>query len=213
MTLLESERVYHIYNRANGSEVVFADDGNYDYFLKQYRLHLEPYVITYWYCLMPNHFHLLIRVRDENEILEAMRLGGEKTFPKFQTLEKLVRERDAARFEYIGKIISRQFASFFSGYTQAFNKQQNRMGSLFMKNYKRKLVLDQLYLKKLVYYIHLNPVVANLCKSPVDWKYSSYTHIINDTSDLVERDEVFDWFDDLNNFGYFHTLSPMLSKI
>jgi REP element-mobilizing transposase RayT len=50
----------------------------------------------------------------------------------------------------------------------------DRKGSLFMKPYKRKKIEDEAYLKKLVHYIHCNPVKASLVKRPQDWKHSSY---------------------------------------
>lgn len=37
---------------------------NYRYFLQLYARHIEPVAETLAYCLLPNHFHLLIRVRE-----------------------------------------------------------------------------------------------------------------------------------------------------
>jgi REP element-mobilizing transposase RayT len=62
------ETFYHVYNHANGKENLFVNHGNYVYFLKKYSEHLYPYIETYAYCLLPNHFHLLIRVRSEEAI-------------------------------------------------------------------------------------------------------------------------------------------------
>ena len=206
--ILSPGSTYHIFNRANGSEKMFVEPENYRFFLQQYQLYVSPYVDTFCYCLMPNHFHLLIRVREEKEILTFLGAGAEeKTFPKFRTLEKL--RAGAVTTE---QLVSKAFSHFFSSYTQAFNKVYHRKGSLFIKNFKRIQVNDDLYLKKLVHYIHHNPVEANLCKQPQEWPYSSYSLILESKNTLINTHEVIEWFDNLENFKAFHQLSFTLTE-
>lgn len=64
---------YHIYNHANGFENIFQDEDNFRYFLMKYRHHISPIAETFAYCLMPNHFHLVVRMRRMEVILELMR--------------------------------------------------------------------------------------------------------------------------------------------
>jgi len=176
--------IYHVYNRANGSEQLFLSDENKRYFLEKYKQHISPIADTFCYCLMSNHFHLLIRIKDE-EYLRPI-------YPKLDSLDRL------------NLTLSKTFSNFFSGYTQAFNKQQNRMGSLFMKNFKRKLINEQSYLRSVVRYIHQNPVDANLCDSPEKWAHSSYAAIISSTESWILRQEVIGWFDGIENFEFAH---------
>ena len=61
---------YHIYNRGNNGQDIFFDTGNYNYFLKLYQQYIYPIAETYAWCLMKNHFHLLVYLRSENEILK-----------------------------------------------------------------------------------------------------------------------------------------------
>ena len=61
---LEPGRYYHIYNRGNNRENIFKEDRNYAYFLKLYAFHVGPIADTYAYCLLRNHFHLFVRVKD-----------------------------------------------------------------------------------------------------------------------------------------------------
>lgn len=63
---LESGSFYHIYNRGNNSEVIFRELENYLYFLKLLKKHINPVADIYAYCLLNNHFHCLIRIK-ENE--------------------------------------------------------------------------------------------------------------------------------------------------
>jgi putative transposase len=135
---------------------------------------------------MPNHFHFLIRIKSADELRQA--------FPKVGTLEKLP---------------GKQFSNLFSSYTQAYNKKYSRMGSLFIKNFKRIKVTDQAYLLRLVRYIHFNPIEAGIKRALEDWPYSSYNSIVtNHPKSLSE--EVISWFGDKENFLNFH--SPFLKQ-
>ncbi|MFC4232033.1 transposase [Parasediminibacterium paludis] len=127
---------YHIYNRCNNSENLFYNEENYSFFLRKYDYYLSDYLDTYAYCLLPNHFHLLVKVKR----LEIFKLS---TFLKLgKTLEDP------------SQIVSEAFRRFFMSYSKAINKQSNRTGSLFQKNFKRKLIEDKGYLLTCAKYIH-----------------------------------------------------------
>lgn len=206
--ILVPESTYHVYNRANGNEKLFLSADNYRYFLKKYEEHISPIADTFCYCLMPNHFHLLIRIKTEKELYEVFKLKTNCiTLRGFKTLEELSRE------QALSKLLSQQFSHFFNSYAQSFNKLHLRKGSLFMHPYKRKKVSDQNYLLKLVNYIHLNPVESNLCKFPEEWLFSSYNGIIDDTADSLKKKEVLNWFNDKENFIKFHETSLSVSPL
>jgi len=57
---------YHIYNRGVNGENIFREERNYLYFLQLYAKHIEPVAETYSYCLMPNHFHVLLCTKPES---------------------------------------------------------------------------------------------------------------------------------------------------
>ena len=65
---LEPEFFYHIYNRGINSEDVYKNKDNYLYFLKKAKEFLLPVADMYAYCLMKNHFHLLVRIKPEVEL-------------------------------------------------------------------------------------------------------------------------------------------------
>ena len=64
-TLLKPGNYYHVYNRGNAGEILFYRKENYMYFLRLYFKYMNPVLETYAWCLMPNHFHFLIRVNDD----------------------------------------------------------------------------------------------------------------------------------------------------
>ena len=65
----ESDHIYHIFNRGNNSQKIFFSDENYHFFLQKLKRQILPFADVLAWCLMPNHFHLMIYVnRTEIEI-------------------------------------------------------------------------------------------------------------------------------------------------
>jgi REP element-mobilizing transposase RayT len=61
------DHIYHIYNRGNdGSKIFFVPD-NYNFFLKKVSMCFKNNSHVLSFCLMPNHFHLLILVLSEEK--------------------------------------------------------------------------------------------------------------------------------------------------
>jgi len=53
---------YHIYNRGAGKGEIFFNEGNYEYLLRLVKRYYQKHGATVIaYCLMPNHYHFLLR--------------------------------------------------------------------------------------------------------------------------------------------------------
>jgi len=173
---LQSRQYYHIYNRGNNKEPLFLETRNYAYFLKLYAKYINPVAETYAYCLLSNHFHLLVRIKDC------------QSFEDWQSLTP-----------------SRAFSNLFSTYTKAFNKAYERTGSLFEKPFKRNIITDNQYLLHLITYIHCNPQKHGFVDNFRDWPYSSYKLFTSNEKTSIQRNEVLDWFGGKMGFEDAHT--------
>jgi hypothetical protein len=67
--MLTTDSTYHIYNHANGNDNLFKSDENFYFFLNKVSIHLAPVADLYAYCLMPNHFHFLLRTKKIEEVV------------------------------------------------------------------------------------------------------------------------------------------------
>ena len=76
----ESGKFYHIYNRTNNNELLFKSDRNYSYFLNKFKENLSGYIDVYAYCLLPNHFHFLIKVKEAKDIAAILTEQFRKLF-------------------------------------------------------------------------------------------------------------------------------------
>lgn len=185
------ENTYHIFNHAVSNDNLFTCDRNYLFFLKKYAEYIEPVADTFAYCLMPNHFHFAVRIKDEDTLLGHFK--ERKTLPEFQTLAGLV-----------SALVSKQFSHFFNSYTQSFNKKHERKGTLFRKPFRRLRIDSEQYLRELISYIHNNPIHHGFADTVHDWKYSSFESYFSDKASLLKRDEIIDLFSDKENFYTFH---------
>lgn len=206
MQPLQPDTSYHVFNHANGFENVFREAENYRYFLEKYRLYISPIAETYAYCLMPNHFHLVVRIR-KREVIEKLILNNSNNsnsnFSNFSKVQNFGKVEVVGKVE-IEKYLSKQFAKFFSCYTQSFNKRYKRMGSLFIKNFKREPIIDKQHFFNAVIYTHRNPIHHGFRDRFEDWEYSSYFDIINNCSELVEVEKLLKTFGGSDTFIDMH---------
>ena len=174
---LQPGKYYHIYNRGNNRENIFLEERNYPYFLRLYARHIEPVADTFVYCLLRNHFHFLVRIKD---------LTG------LRDLSGLTRKPSQA------------LSNLFNAYARAFNKAYNRTGALFQRPFGRIEVASDAHFVQLVTYIHQNPqkhgFVADFC----DWPYSSYHTLLVTKPTHLKRDEVLAWFGGASNLAAAH---------
>jgi putative transposase len=203
MVPLSPDTSYHIFNHANGFENIFRIEGNFNYFLEKYRLYISPIAETYAYCLMPNHFHLVLRIR-KRETIEALIRNNSNNISKVSNFGNVVTTINDSEIE---KYLSKQFANLFSSYTQSFNKVYHRMGSLFIKNFKRKPISDKTHFLNEIVYTHRNPIHHGFCEKYEDWEYCSYHEIVEGVSDLTEISKLLKITDGMENFRELHQLA------
>ncbi|WP_439482578.1 transposase [Cyclobacterium plantarum] len=172
---MEPGQSYHIFNHANGAENLFREKENYRFFLYQYNKYLEKVVDTYAYCLMPNHFHFLVGVRED--------LSG------FQNLTGLIKHPSK-------NPAIKGSADFFNSYTKAINKRFERKGNLFVRAFKRTPILSEQQWQEVFLYIHLNPVKHGFVKNHPDWKWTSWHEYFNPGKvSVLNRDFFLNFFD------------------
>lgn len=103
------------------------------------------------YCLMPNHFHLLLMVVNPNGELKLP--GG-----------------SLRNFQPISEFTKRLLITF----AHKFNYRQQREGAVFQGRTKVKPVTSDPYVVQVARYIHLNAMAAGLVKTPEQWAYSDF---------------------------------------
>jgi len=169
--------LFHVYSRGNNSQRIFFNRKNYLFFIDKVKEFVLPYADILAWCLMPNHFHLMIEVMHEE--LPVVTHGVTWSHPVSKT-----------------RTLNDSLGIMLRSYTRAINKQEKRTGALFQEGTKSICLNmhelspayfqtelgvvgnvsfpEQEYLNICYNYIHQNPVSSGLVKKPEDWEFSSY---------------------------------------
>lgn len=191
---LEKGNYYHIYNRGNNGIDVFFDSESYYHFLRLYGKYVSPIADTYAWCLLKNHFHILVYTRMDHEI-------------EFEKLEYSTIEKPNSIEP------SKQFGFLFNAYTQAINKKFNRTGNLFEKPFERKLITSDKYLQNVIYYIHNNPVQHGFVHQMNLYPWSSYDSVLSNKPTKLKRQEILDIYGNKDEFIEYHSQKQNFNEI
>lgn len=131
-------QIYHVYHHANGEDLLFREAENYNFFLGKVEKYICPITKIYAYCLMPNHFHFLLRVKIKEELKQF--------FNEAKNPRSVGRLRGLEGQMDFSSNISKQFKNCLISYSKAFNKFYGRKGSLFAENLKRSEISNEEYL-------------------------------------------------------------------
>ena len=151
------------------------------------------------YCVMSNHFHLLLEVppmpeggfSDEAllqrlsalypevhvagvaaELAEARRVGADGRFNETRVAEI------HGRFTYRMHDLSQFMKGLLIRFTRWFNRVHSRTGTLWEERFKSVIVESGVAARTMAAYIDLNPVRAGMVKDPADYRWSSYGEAI-----------------------------------
>jgi len=174
---IETQHLYHIYNQGNNRQKIFFSRENYILFLRKIKLYILPHADILAWCLMPNHFHLMVYVNHQTLTTHQM-TGSHQMSSKSRTF-------------------SNSIAILLRSYTRAINNQEIRTGALFKPHTQANClneskgitpaffnnafgtslnvrINEKEYPQVCWNYIHNNPLTAGLVSHPEDWEFSSY---------------------------------------
>ncbi len=195
----QTGHLYHIFNQGNNKQNIFYNRVNYLFFLQKINLYILPYCDILAWCLMPNHFHLMVLVNFTNkDIAPSDALGENLTKRTYGNIGTETIEGIALSDTLGGEMrsINQSIGLMLRSYTNAINKQQHRSGSLFRKKTKAECIScsdeitpsfihtsnGTMFLSEMperqdpqicYSYILNNPVSAGLVKTSTDWEFSS----------------------------------------
>ena len=182
--------IYHCVSRVVDRRFVFGERE-----CEAFRMYMRMYenfsgcrVLSY--CLMSNHFHLLLEVppmaegglSDEGLLHRLSALYSEAFVA--EVAEELVEARRTpnetwaaevhARFSYRMHSLSQFMKGLLIRFTRWFNRTHARTGTLWEERFKSVIVESGIAARTMAAYIDLNPVRAGMVKDPADYRWSSY---------------------------------------
>ncbi len=196
----EKDHLYHIFNRGNNSQRIFYNRSNYLFLLRKIKQYILPYADTLAWCLMPNHFHLMVYINHVE-------------LPIATTDSLTSSEAISSRSPVKTRILNDSIGIMLRTYTRAINKQENTSGSLFQKHTKA-ICLTEIngisnswskheygtlinipdakkeYPVVCFNYIHQNPVLHKFCSNVKEWEFSSaQDYYANRNGKLINKEK------------------------
>lgn len=188
---------YHVMSRVVNRDYIFNDEEK-EFFQKTMRK-LETFmglrVLTY--CIMSNHWHVLIEVPSNKEVSDLELLSRIKLFyPKRRSLillreyENLVADTkqtgcsmrlDLWREKYISRMgnLSVFVKELKERFSKWYNHKNERKGTLWEERFKSILVEDsECAISTIATYIELNPVRAGLVDDPCNYRFCGYAEAV-----------------------------------
>ena len=141
---LVEDAVYHIYNRSITGINLFTNAEEYDNFLLKFNKYVGFFFEIYAYCLIPNHYHFLVKVKSISEI----------NFSNFGDLPASAFRQYISNEITLSELIEDQFRRLFSSMALSYNHRHKRRGPLFEGRFKRVSVKSELRILYLLCYIH-----------------------------------------------------------
>ena len=158
--------------------MIFQEEDNFHYFLRLAKKYIYPIADIYAYALLPDHFHFLVRIKEEHFLIQHKITSA--------------------------KAILLKFGHWFNAYAKAYNKRYNQVSSLFEDRFERVMVSNNAFLFRLFSYIHWNPEKHKYVADFQDWPYLSYHSLLSDELTILAREVVLDIFGGNELFIEFH---------
>lgn len=180
---------YHCMSRVVDRQFIFGDleKEHFARLMRQYARFCGVHILTF--CLMGNHFHLLIEVPkrsdsppDDQELLH--RIAAIHPPAQVDNLRRLLTDpsvpspqKETLRLRFWRRMgdISQYLKELKQRFSQWHNLRQGRRGTLWEERFKSVLIgADGSALSTIAAYIDLNPVRAGLVSNPASYRWSGY---------------------------------------
>ena len=186
--------IYHCISRVVDRRFVFAEREceAFRMFMRMYENFSGCRVLSY--CVMSNHFHLLLEVPplaegglSDEVLLQRLSALYSETFVAGVAAELAEARKLAAgeagdarvaeihaRFTYRMHDLSQFMKGLLIRFTRWFNRTHSRTGTLWEERFKSVIVESGVAARTMAAYIDLNPVRAGMVNDPADYRWSSY---------------------------------------
>ena len=189
----EHSSFYHIYNHAGSGKNIFKDHLDYIQFLKGMEKYFNDYMSINAYCLMPNHFHLLVRIK-EKEVIDS----------NFGVIDSNAKRNYLKNEIDINALIEDQFRRWFSSYALKYNNKYKDRGQLFLNRFKRIQICEVFKFEYMLCYIHHNPIHHKFRYEYRSWEYSSYNYYVNNIESVLDKKYVLERLGNIEAFRKLH---------
>lgn len=212
----EDGQIYHVFNRGNNSQTIFFCNENYWNFMEKMEEYIKPFASILAWCLMPNHFHILLKV-------EKAELGWGP--------DKLAQNKwpGTAIGTKANRTLNKSIAILLRLYTRSVNSEDQKQGPLFHQRTKaiclskpefapvyfqnhfgligKSPPKEKDYPSICFNYIHFNPVTGKQVDKPEDWEFSSWRDYFSGRDNKLVNQQLAKELKLISSDGYASSMS------
>ena len=167
----EENAIYHIISRTALPGFVFGDVEK-DYLLNLIkRLSAVFFVDIFGFCIMGNHFHLLLKIKTSDNYSDSEVKKRVELY--YQDENRLVTDGQLPFFREKLSNLSEFIKEVKQRFSRYYNKLHGRRGYFWGDRFKSVIVENGDTLINCLAYIDLNPIRANIVEKPEDYRWSS----------------------------------------
>jgi putative transposase len=167
--------IYHVMSRTalDGYPLTDVDK---DYLVSLVRSFSQLYLVdVIGFCIMDNHFHLMIRVYPEGHFSDNEMLTRLK---RFYGKKKLITKHHLPFYRSKLSSLSEYVKEIKQGFTRYYNKLNNRKGFFWGQRFKSVMIENSEALLNCLAYIDLNPVRAAMVEQPESYRWCTLGYLI-----------------------------------
>lgn len=172
---------YHIYNRGNRKSNIFLNVKDYLRFMKRLKEYKDRFKIDLLcYCLMPNHFHLLLKTQKEDAITKFM-LTLSTSYSKYFNI----------KHELVGRLFQERFRAKLVETDE------------YLLHLSRYIHLNPISedIKKLNFSPRSTPGVE--VSRLTEYPWSSYSEFCKNRKGLCDKEQILGYFQKQNSAGSY----------
>ena len=164
---------YHVISRTVGGEFLLGDVEKEKLLSVIKQFSSLYFVSVIGYCIMDNHFHLLVKTLSVEDINnEELK---ERLSRHYKNISNETTESELLKYKEKLTDISEYVKSIKMTFSRWYNKRNNRKGYFWGDRFKSVLVESGESLLNMLAYIDLNPVRANICSKPEEYRWCSFS--------------------------------------
>jgi len=168
----QEEAVYHVMSRTALDGYVIGDVEKDFLFNLIKKLSRVYFAEVLGFCLMGNHFHLLVRMRPEGEYSKAEIKRRFRLYYGNDDKRELEEERLPALLKKWGSL-SEFVKEIKQGFSRFYNRRHHRKGFFWSERFKSVIVDNGETLINCLAYIDLNPIRAGIVEKPEEYRWCS----------------------------------------
>lgn len=206
MIISNEPAVYHVMSRTALDGFPLGDIEK-DFMLDLIKRYAALYFTEiYGFCLMGNHFHLLVKMIPEiNYSDEAI----QKRFEAFYGKNRAFSDNDIPYLREKLSSLSELVREIKVGFSRFYNKRHNRRGYFWGDRFKSLIVQKGETLVNCLAYIDLNPLRAGIAEKPETYRWSSLGYHVQTNN----KDNLLSFDFGLNEFSPKELTSQILCKL